>query len=53
MTPDKQPEGEAVLVEAGVDQHAWGPTEEDEEAVLRALYGPPDADGIYREAGAG
>lgn len=41
---------EAELVAGGVDVHPWGPTEEDEEAVLRALYGPPDADGVYREA---
>lgn len=25
-----------------------GPTEPDEEQVLRALYGEPDPDGIYR-----
>ncbi|NEA22599.1 hypothetical protein [Actinomadura bangladeshensis] len=27
-----------------------GPTEADEEAVLTEMYGPPDADGIYRGA---
>lgn len=27
---------------------AHQPTEPDEEDVLRALYGPPDEDGIYR-----
>ncbi|WP_168220879.1 hypothetical protein [Actinomadura sp. WMMA1423] len=25
-----------------------GPTEGDEEAVLKDLYGPPDADGVFR-----
>ncbi|MBP2704384.1 hypothetical protein JOL79_11225 [Microbispora sp. RL4-1S] len=25
-----------------------GATEPDEEEILRGLYGPPDADGIYR-----
>ncbi|WP_204061692.1 hypothetical protein [Microbispora corallina] len=30
-----------------------GPTEPDEEAVLESLYGPPDADGIYRGDGPG
>ncbi|MGI5285237.1 hypothetical protein ACQEVF_18140 [Nonomuraea polychroma] len=39
---------EAELVAEGVDRHDWGPTEDDEEAVLGALTGPPDADGIYR-----
>lgn len=28
-----------------------GPTESDEEEVLRALYGPPDEHGIYRGTG--
>jgi hypothetical protein len=28
--------------------HGAGPTEDDEEAILRELYGPPDPDGIYR-----
>ncbi|WP_179155277.1 hypothetical protein [Microbispora sp. GKU 823] len=28
-----------------------GPTESDEEEVLRALYGEPDDDGIYRGPG--
>jgi len=39
---------EAELTKQGVDVREWGPTEGDEEAVLRALYGPPDTDGIYR-----
>jgi hypothetical protein len=39
---------EAQLVAEGVDLRDWGPTEDDEEAVLRGLYGDPDADGIYR-----
>lgn len=40
---------EAQLVQHHVDVHEWGRTEDDEEAVLRALYGEPDADGVYRE----
>ncbi|WP_185949283.1 hypothetical protein [Microbispora sp. KK1-11] len=28
--------------------HGAGPTEDDEEAILRSLYGEPDSDGIYR-----
>ncbi len=39
---------EAELVAEGVDTREWGPTEADEEAVLAALYGEPDEDGIYR-----
>lgn len=39
---------EAQLVAEDVDVRAWGPTEQDEEAVLASLYGEPDADGIYR-----
>lgn len=39
---------EASMVAAGVDQHPTGPTEPDEEAVLRRLYGGPDPDGVYR-----
>lgn len=31
---------------------AHQPTEPDEEAVLRELYGEPDGDGIYRGEGA-
>ena len=42
---------EAELVVAGVDTREWGPTEDDEEAVLAALYGAPDEDGIYRGGG--
>ncbi|MEO3860854.1 hypothetical protein [Acrocarpospora sp. B8E8] len=42
---------EHELVAAGVDTWDWGPTEDDEEAVLAELYGPPDADGIYRGGG--
>lgn len=30
-----------------------GPTESDEEAILEALYGPADPDGIYRGDGPG
>lgn len=29
-------------------KHGAGPTETDEESVLRELYGEPDPDGIYR-----
>ncbi|MFI7630285.1 hypothetical protein [Microbispora rosea] len=32
-------------------RHGAGPTEVDEEEVLRRLYGPPDGDGIYRGTG--
>lgn len=39
---------EHELVMTGVDTREWGPTEDDEEAVLAALYGAPDEDGIYR-----
>ncbi|MGI5286653.1 hypothetical protein ACQEVF_25395 [Nonomuraea polychroma] len=46
---EQRPESE--LVAEGVDRHDWGPTEDDEEAILRALYGPPDADGVYRGEG--
>ncbi len=42
----EQPEAE--LVAERVDLRDWGPTEDDEEAVLRELYGAPDEDGIYR-----
>ncbi|MEU4225791.1 hypothetical protein AB0F17_15975 [Nonomuraea sp. NPDC026600] len=42
---------EAELTSEGVDQHHWGPTEDDEEAVLRELYGEPGPDGIYRGEG--
>ena len=47
--PSEKPEAE--LVAEGVDLREWGPTEDDEEAVLRKLYGEPDADGIYRGGG--
>ncbi len=43
---------EADLVSRAVDRRDWGPTEDDEEDVLRALYGEPDEDGVYRGAGA-
>jgi len=43
---------EAELVEAGVNVHPNGPTEHDEEQILRGLYGPADADGFYRGKGA-
>lgn len=39
---------EASLTEADVDTREWGPTEHDEEEILRSLYGEPDLDGIYR-----
>lgn len=39
---------EAARVAAKVNRHPTGPTEPDEEAVLRELYGEPDADGVYR-----
>jgi hypothetical protein len=41
-------QNEAELVAANVDRTECGPTEPDEEAVLRSLYGSPDGDGIYR-----
>lgn len=41
-------ETEADLVAAGVNRRPTGPTEDDEEQVLRRLYGEPDPDGIYR-----
>lgn len=44
-TPERS---EAELVAEGVDLREWGPSEPDEEAVLRGLYGSPDEDGIYR-----
>ncbi len=39
---------EAELVAEGVDLRDWGATEDDEEAVLRELYGEPDEHGSYR-----
>lgn len=42
---------EAELTSEGVDTREWGPTEDDEEAVLRELYGEPDEEGIYRGEG--
>ena len=42
---------EAELVATGVDTREWGPTEPDEEEVLRELYGEPDEEGIYRGEG--
>ena len=44
---------EAELVATRVNRAPAGPTEADEERVLKALYGPPDGDGIYRGAGEG
>lgn len=41
-------QNEAELVAANVDRAECGPTEDDEEAVLRSLYGRPDRDGFYR-----
>ncbi|MFD9949809.1 hypothetical protein ACFWYW_55930 [Nonomuraea sp. NPDC059023] len=43
---------EADLTAEGVDTRLWEASEDDEEAVLRALYGPPDAGGVYRGEGA-
>ena len=43
---------EADLVAEGVNRHPSGPTEPDEEKVLRKLYGEADADGVYRGEGA-
>jgi hypothetical protein len=43
----EQPD-EAHLVATAVDTRDWGPSEADEEAVLRELYGEPDVGGIYR-----
>jgi hypothetical protein len=49
MTDPASPEeSEAELVARGVDRRDWEATEDDEEDVLRELYGPPDDDGIYR-----
>lgn len=45
------PENEADLVTRYVDRRDWGPTESDEERVLRELYGPPDDGGVYRGDG--
>ncbi|WP_157253226.1 hypothetical protein [Nonomuraea typhae] len=42
---------EAELTTEGVDVRQWGPSEGDEELVLRALYGEPDQDGVYRGVG--
>jgi hypothetical protein len=50
MSPDDE-RSEADLVAGEVDRHVWGPSEEDEETVLEALYGPPDANGVYRGEG--
>jgi hypothetical protein len=44
----KDPEQPNGLDEVDVHPDAHRATEEDEEAVLRALYGEPDEDGIYR-----
>jgi hypothetical protein len=41
-------QNEAELVAANVDRTPCGPTEDDEETVLRKLYGSPDRDGFYR-----
>ena len=45
-------QNEAELTVANVNRRDAGPTEPDEEAVLRELYGEPDRDGIYRGEGA-
>jgi len=39
---------EADLVAEHVDRHPTGPSEPDEETVLRRLYGGPDGEGVYR-----
>ncbi|MGW6502981.1 hypothetical protein [Nonomuraea angiospora] len=39
---------EAELVAERVNQRPTGPTEPDEEKVLRRLYGEADPDGVYR-----
>lgn len=39
---------EAELVAEHVNRRPSGPTEPDEETVLRGLYGGPDSDGVYR-----
>jgi hypothetical protein len=52
VTEPQPPGNEADLVHEGVDRRPWEATEADEEAVLRELYGPPDANGIYRGEGA-
>ena len=44
-------QNEAELVATRVNRRPAGPTEADEEAILEALYGPADADGIYRGTG--
>jgi len=41
-------ETEADLVAGGVNRRPAGPTEDDEEEVLRGLYGGPDDEGVYR-----
>lgn len=41
-------QNEAELTVANVNRHDAGPTEPDEEQVLRELYGGPDEAGIYR-----
>lgn len=41
-------QNEAELTAANVDRRDWGPTEADEEQVLKDRFGPPDDDGIYR-----
>ncbi|MFI7470508.1 hypothetical protein [Nonomuraea sp. NPDC049646] len=41
-------QNEAELTVAKVNVTPSGPTEADEEAVLEALYGPADGDGVYR-----
>ncbi|MFC6883460.1 hypothetical protein [Actinomadura yumaensis] len=44
---------EAELVQGMDPASAGAVTEADEEDILRALYGPPDVDGIYRGQPAG
>ncbi|MEW2355832.1 hypothetical protein [Spirillospora sp. NPDC029432] len=48
----KKPEQPKELDEVDVHPDVHRATEEDEEQVLRELYGEPDEDGIYRGEGA-
>lgn len=41
-------QNEAELVVARVNRREPGPTEADEEQVLKDRFGEPDADGVYR-----
>lgn len=39
---------EAELVAERVNRHPTGPTDPQEEDILRQMYGEPDAEGVYR-----